>query len=88
MFMVSGLIISKVGPVACLYISMFALVVRHLGYSLLVNPWWVLVIEPLHGVTFGLMWSAASNYAATIAPQGMSATVQGVVGGLHFGVGE
>ena len=83
----SGVIIKHVGAVPCLYMAMLAVALRFLGYSLLSNPWVVLVIEPLHGVTFGIMWAAASTYAAMIAPPGMSATIQGLVSGVHFGIG-
>ncbi|XP_076446545.1 major facilitator superfamily domain-containing protein 6-like isoform X2 [Babylonia areolata] len=85
---VSGMIIKRVGAVPCLYLAMLAVALRMLGYSLLTNPWWVLLIEPLHGVTFGIMWAAASTYAAMIAPPGMSATIQGLIGGMHFGIGK
>lgn len=67
---------------------MAALTIRLLGYSLLINPWFVLIIEPLHSITFGLMWASAANYANILAPPGMQATVQGLVGGIHFGIGE
>ena len=83
----SGVVIKHVGAVPCLYMAMLAVALRFLGYSLLSNPWVVLVIEPLHGVTFGIMWAAASTYAAMIAPPGMSATIQGLVSGVHFGIG-
>ncbi|KAL8605194.1 hypothetical protein ACOMHN_031135 [Nucella lapillus] len=85
---VSGLIIKRVGAVPCLYLALLGVGVRLLGYSLLTQPWWVLLIEPLHGLTFGVMWAAASTYAAMIAPPGMSATIQGLVGGMHFGIGK
>lgn len=85
---ISGFFIKRVGAVPCLYVSMAALATRLLSYSFLVNPWVVLAIEPLHGVTFGIMWAAASTNAAMIAPAGMSATIQGLVGGIHFGIGK
>ncbi|KAK7482922.1 hypothetical protein BaRGS_00025822 [Batillaria attramentaria] len=84
----SGIVIKRIGAVFCLYIALVALAIRMLGYSLLGNPWVVLVIEPLHGVTFGVMWAAATTHAAAIAPAGMSATIQGLVGGIHFGIGK
>lgn len=88
MFLGSGHVIKHLGPVSCLYIAMAALTIRLLGYSLLINPWFVLIIEPLHSITFGLMWASAANYANILAPPGMQATVQGLVGGIHFGIGE
>ncbi|KAK7482915.1 hypothetical protein BaRGS_00025815 [Batillaria attramentaria] len=88
MLFISGDIIRRVGAVPCIYIALVALSVRMLGYSLLVNPWVVLVIAPLHGLTFGLLWAAASTHANMIAPPGLSATMQGLLYGMHFAVGK
>nr|KAG5696517.1 hypothetical protein BaRGS_021053 [Batillaria attramentaria] len=78
MLYASGKIITRLGAVTCLYIALVALSVRMLGYSLLVNPYHVLLIEPLHGLTFGLLWAAATTHASRIAPPDLSATIQGV----------
>jgi MFS family permease len=64
-----------------------AYVVRFLYYSQLQNPWWVLPIEVLHGLTFGVMWSAVTHFSHEIAPAGLHSTVQGIVNGLHWGLG-
>lgn len=45
-------------------------------YSVLVEPWAVLPIELLHGVTFGCGWTAGTVHAGRIAPPGMAATMQ------------
>jgi hypothetical protein len=34
-------------------------------------------IEPLHGITFAVMWSAATRQAHAIAPPGLGTTMQG-----------
>ena len=47
-----------------------------------------LKFRTLHGVCFWLMYAAACAYASIISPAGMSATVQGLIGGLHFGFGK
>ena len=67
---------------------MLVLSLRLLVYSLLSNPWHVLYAEALHGVTFALMWAAVANHANAIAPVGLSASVQGLVGSMNFGIGE
>ena len=87
MLWVAGAIIERLGLVSCLYLALLCYALRMLVYSVLVNPWLVLLVEPLHCVTFGLMYAAASSYASIIAPPGMSATLQGLLGGLHFGIG-
>lgn len=42
------------------------------------SPWMVVASEPMHGLTFAIMWSAATTYAYEIAPVGMGTTMQGV----------
>ena len=84
----SGKIIKKVGEIRCLYITAFAYAVRFLAYSFLLNPWMVLGIEPLHGITFGLMYAAATSYGSVLTPAGLHGTMQGLIGGLHFGFGK
>ena len=88
MLFVSGYIIKKIGFVSCLYLALGCYALRLFVYSIVGNPWLVLLVEPLHSVTFGLMYAAASAYASVIAPAGMSATLQGLIGGLHFGIGR
>ncbi|XP_064637971.1 major facilitator superfamily domain-containing protein 6-like [Lineus longissimus] len=87
MLFFSGKIIKKIGEINCLYIAFIAYGIRFLGYAFLMNIWLVLPIELLHGFSFGLMFPAASMYASRIAPPGMSATLQGLVSAVHFGIG-
>ncbi|OWF35989.1 major facilitator superfamily domain-containing protein 6-A-like [Mizuhopecten yessoensis] len=84
----SGYIIKRIGHLFCLYIVFGAYALRFFFYSLLTNAWYVLPVEVLHSITFGLMWATSTSYASIISPPGMSATVQGIIGGLHFGFGK
>ena len=47
-----------------------------------------LVIQPLHGITFGLFWSAVVDYAFVSAPNDLKATSQGVVSTSYYIVGS
>ncbi|RUS77290.1 hypothetical protein EGW08_014954 [Elysia chlorotica] len=85
---VAGDVIKRVGLVGCLYLALVCYCVRLFVYSVIQEPWLVLLVEPAHGVTFGLMYAAATTYASIIAPPGMSSTVQGLLGGVHFGFGK
>lgn len=85
---VSGLLIKKVGTAVCLHLAILAVAVRFFCYSFITNPWLVLLVEPLQGITFGVMWPAATTKASLITPRGMSATIQGLVGGIYFGIGK
>ena len=88
MLWLSGYFIQRLGYVGCLYFALVCYSIRLFVYSIVDNPWVVLTVEPLHCVTFGLMYAAASSYASVIAPAGMAATLQGLIGGIHFGIGE
>ena len=87
MFAFAGKIIKLIGHAACLYIALFAFALRLMCFSVLTNVWQAPILELTHGVCFGLMYDAATEYASIISPKGMSATVQGVIGGLYFGFG-
>lgn len=62
--------------------------IRVVWYSLLVDPNWVLPVELLHGVTYGAGWAACTYYAHQIAPPGLASTTQGVLAGVHWGLGN
>ncbi|KAK3099153.1 hypothetical protein FSP39_000211 [Pinctada imbricata] len=83
-----GFIIKRLGHLNCLYSAFVCYALRFLCYTFLTDPWQVLPIELLHGVTFGVFWAAGTSYASIIAPPGLSATVQGILGGVHFGFGK
>lgn len=46
--------------------------------SFMTSPWMVIASEPLHGLTFAIMWSAATTHAFELAPPGLGTTMQGV----------
>ena len=67
------------GTDGCLRCVMAAYVARAAAYAALhalAQPWAVLPVQLLHGVTFGLYWSAANAYFRSIAPPGLEATAQ------------
>ena len=40
----------------------------HLKTQVLQNPWWVLPVEVVHGLTFAAMWAATTDFAHGVAP--------------------
>lgn len=50
-------------------------------------PVWILVGQVLHGLTFPILWVAGVSFAHKYAPQGLSATAQGVMGTVFMGLG-
>ena len=84
----SGGLIKWIGHHGVLYLTLVCYTVRYLLYSFIHNAWYVLAIEPLHGVTFGAMWAATTSYAGEISPEGLRATMMGLVTATHFGLGK
>lgn len=62
--------------------------VRNLAMGALVNPWWVLPINLLHGPSFAVLWAAGVADADAAAPPGLGATAQGLFSGMMFGLGS
>ncbi|XP_003742069.1 major facilitator superfamily domain-containing protein 6-B [Galendromus occidentalis] len=83
----SGWIITKLGFKHSMSLSVAGTVLRLGIYAFGSNPWMMLPAEILHGLSFGLFYSAMTLYANRIAPRGTEATVQGIVSGMFEGAG-
>lgn len=87
-FFFSGKIINRWGYGATLTFSLFCYGVRMALISFIQNPWHLVFIEGImQGPTYALCYSTIVGYAAKVAPEGYSATVQGIVAGMDDGVG-
>lgn len=75
-FFLSKWIFKRIGHINAMSIVLVAFGVRFLLYSFLTNPWWVLPIEFLNGLTFGIFYSTMASYASLVAPPGTEATLQ------------
>lgn len=78
----------SIGPTRLLILALVVYFIRLIGYSLLENPWWCIPFELMEAFTLHLMWVSTVRLAFQIAPPGMLATLQAIVGGLNFGVGR
>jgi len=67
--------------------ALSAYAIRVFAYTQLTNPWWVLPVELMHGVTFSMAWAAGVSYAVQIAPAELLATAQGLWNGVLGGLG-
>lgn len=85
---VAGRLIKRYGHMKCLYTVFVAYCIRFVSYSYLTNAWYVLPVELLNGLTFGLMWATVTSYGSIITLPGMSGTIQGLLSGLNFGLGK
>jgi PPP family 3-phenylpropionic acid transporter len=82
----SDKMLDRWGTRKMLAISIIAMIVRMLTYSVIMLPWMVLIIQLLHGLAFSVQWVAGVAYANKIAPPGMGATAQGIFSGVSMGL--
>ena len=86
-FSYSSVLLKRVGPRRLLCLAMVSYCVRSCLYAALHNPWLVLPIQLLHGVTFACAWIAGTECARQLAPPGLEATAQGVFFASYGGLG-
>ncbi|KEG07923.1 MFS transporter, PPP family, 3-phenylpropionic acid transporter [Trypanosoma grayi] len=70
-----------------LSLAMFIWSLRVFGYSLLQRPWMVLLLEPLHGATFGLMWLPGVRIVNTVYPPHLASSATGFLYMFVAGIG-
>ena len=85
MYFLSGRFITYCGHEKVIYIGLACYSARFILYAFIENPWTVLPFELLHGLSTAAVWSAAVCYIG-LTP-GASVTMQGVIGGIHWGLG-
>ena len=77
MYFFSAAFIKKVGHIQVLYIGLFCYAVRLFYYALLPNPWYVIPVEPLSGITTAAVWASMASYVGLNSSPGSSTTLQG-----------
>lgn len=75
-FFISGKLLKKIGHINAMSLVLLGFGIRFMCYSYLTNPWYVLPIELLNGVTFGIFYATMASYASIVAPTGTEATMQ------------
>lgn len=88
LLVLSGPIIKKMGHANVIFIGFIFYAVRLLGYSLIYNPWLCLIFEAMESITFSLSFTAAVTYAAKLSTVTTDTSIQGMLGGLYYGVGK
>ncbi|XP_045498894.1 major facilitator superfamily domain-containing protein 6-A [Colias croceus] len=81
-------LITQMGHVKVLCLGLAGNVVRFLYISWLTDPWWVLPFEFVQGVTHAAVWAACCSYIAHGSPARLRSSAQGVLQGLHHGLGR
>lgn len=87
LFISSERVLAKLGRRTVLSIAIIALITQLLTYSFLKEPWLALLIQALHGPSFGGLWLASVSFANKMAPEGMGATAQGLISTVLLGLG-
>ncbi|KAG5885718.1 hypothetical protein JTB14_022808 [Gonioctena quinquepunctata] len=88
LLVLSGPIVKKIGHANVIFIGFIFYAIRLLGYSLIYNPWLCLIFEAMESITFGLSFTAAVTYAAKLSTVTTDTSIQGMLGGLYYGVGK
>ncbi|XP_014474838.1 PREDICTED: major facilitator superfamily domain-containing protein 6 [Dinoponera quadriceps] len=83
----SGSVLKKLGHVNVMSLVLLVYAIRFMAYSIISNPWLFLILELLHGPSFGLCWPTMVSYGDKVTPSGTKATMQGFVGAIFEGIG-
>ncbi|KAG3199905.1 hypothetical protein PC128_g4989 [Phytophthora cactorum] len=87
LFFFSNKIFERFGTPNCIIFSVVAYGVRMIVYTYAHNPWVWLPFEVLHGMTFGLLWAAFTNYIFQSSPEGTEGTMIGLLTAVQKGMG-
>lgn len=81
--------LEKLGTRYMVLVGQAAWVVRAFFYASMSEAWTVLLIEPLHGVTFALVWTASTQHVASplVSGEGLEASAQGLLNVCFMGIG-
>ena len=87
-FFYADRIISRLGIVPVLGMSILAYGVRFSCYTVVTNPWMLLPVELLHSLTFSLAWTAFTTYVYRASPREITGTMIGFLSSLMNGYGK
>lgn len=82
---ISPRLLARFGAGNLIAAGLFSIAVSFVVYSVVRNPWLILIVEPIQTVCEQLSWVAIVTYAG--APPNIGAALQGTVHGLHRGLG-
>lgn len=86
-FRIAPSLIDRYGTKTMLIVANVAWMIRGIGYATFSSAWVVLLLELLHGVTFGLFFSASVHTCAKHSPSGMESTMQSLLDMTFNGIG-
>jgi len=85
-------VLKRLGPTRILGIGSLAYIIRMIWYTLLgvgklQSPWYVFVVEMLHGLTFAWIFGSCSVYAYLISPPEIRNTAVQFLNSVYMGAG-
>merc|ERR1719320_2090662 len=85
-------VLKRLGPTRILGIGSLAYIIRMIWYTLLgvgklQSPWYVFVVEMLHGLTFAWIFGSCSVYAYLISPPQIRNTAVQFLNSVYLGAG-
>ncbi|XP_023238107.1 major facilitator superfamily domain-containing protein 6-like [Centruroides sculpturatus] len=80
-------IIEKLGHFITTFFALICYSIRYFMYSALEDPWYVLPVEVMQGLTYRLFYLTLSSYAKKISPLGTEITMKGILGAAFSGFG-
>lgn len=86
-YLISDRIITRMGHTRVIYLAAVGFTMRCLWYSFLSNPWFVLPLEFMPGITNALAWVAMLSYVNEISTSDNATTHQGILYGFYRGLG-
>lgn len=87
MYFMSSRLIECIGHAKVLYLGLICYAIRLLYYASISNPWLVLPVEILPGITTAAVWAACLSYVSRNSIPGAKTTMQCILHGVHWGLG-
>lgn len=87
MYFLSARLIKKIGHAKVLYLGLICYSIRLFYYSAIPDPWMVLAVELLPGITTAAVWAACLSYVSINSGPGAATTMQCILHGVHWGLG-
>lgn len=84
LYFLSTKLISYLGTIRVLYLGLTCYSIRLFYYAFVSNPWAVLPVELLSGITTAAVWAAMMSYVGTHSVPGASVTLQGKYRSIFF----
>ena len=85
---ISDYLVARIGQTNIFIIALLTYSVRYIGYSYITSPWQVFPFEAMEIFTLNLFKIAQLEKTREKAPTGLLATLNGLSGCMHYGLGK